>query len=92
MFRSLESDRPPTLPVIVDSEAVLAYPGETVLALLLRLNRLPLRYTRLSQSPRGPLCAMGVCMECLVRIDDQGLRPGCLLPVAAGMRITRDLA
>jgi predicted molibdopterin-dependent oxidoreductase YjgC len=30
---------------------------------------------------------MGVCFECLVTVDGVGNRQGCLVPVAAGMRI-----
>lgn len=91
MFRSLEDTAAADLAVQVDGEAVRAFAGETVLALLLRLGRLPLRRTAIENELRGPLCAMGVCQECLVEIDDLGLRPACLLPVRGGMRIRRNL-
>ena len=37
-------------------------------------------------SPRGAFCMMGVCQECLVRIDGM-LRQACLTPVEDGMRV-----
>jgi D-hydroxyproline dehydrogenase subunit gamma len=30
---------------------------------------------------------MGVCFECLVRIDGVGNRQGCLVPVQDGMKV-----
>jgi D-hydroxyproline dehydrogenase subunit gamma len=30
---------------------------------------------------------MGVCFECLVRIDGTGNRQGCLVPVQEGMKV-----
>jgi sarcosine oxidase subunit alpha len=30
---------------------------------------------------------MGVCFECLVRIDGVGNRQGCLVPVREGMKV-----
>lgn len=91
MFRSLDRAASPTVTVTVDGQPVLAHAGETVLALLLRLNQLPLRVTPRRGQPRGPYCAMGVCFDCLVEIDGSGLRPSCLLPVRPGMAIRRAL-
>lgn len=91
MFRSLDRAAEPAVPVTVDGAPALAHAGETVLALLLRLNKLPLRATPRRSQPRGPYCAMGVCYDCLVEIDDLGLRPSCLLPVRPGMAIRRRL-
>ncbi|HSH57902.1 MAG TPA: (2Fe-2S)-binding protein [Halomonas sp.] len=41
-------------------------------------------------SNRAPLCMMGVCHECLVTVDGEPNRQGCLVPVADGMRIERQ--
>lgn len=41
-------------------------------------------------SSRAPLCLMGVCHECLITIDGQPNRQGCLVPVAEGMHIERQ--
>lgn len=39
---------------------------------------------------RAPLCLMGVCQDCLVTIDGEPNRQGCLVPVVEGMSIERQ--
>jgi sarcosine oxidase subunit alpha len=36
---------------------------------------------------RGPLCGMGVCFECRVRIDARDHQRACMVPARAGMRV-----
>jgi D-hydroxyproline dehydrogenase subunit gamma len=43
-----------------------------------------------SGTQRAPLCGMGVCFECVVRIDGQPDRRACLSTVAAGMQIETE--
>ena len=38
-------------------------------------------------SPRGPLCAMGVCFECRVTIDGEPHRRACMIRCADGLEI-----
>jgi len=35
--------------------------------------------------PRAPLCGMGICFECRVRVDGVDHRRACLEPVRNGM-------
>ena len=60
--------------------------GETVAAALLCAGRLDLRRSPRTGSPRGAFCMMGVCQECLVRVDGV-LRQACLTPVEDGMQV-----
>ena len=60
--------------------------GETVAVALLCAGRLDMRRSPRTGSPRGAFCMMGVCQECLVRIDGV-LRQACLTPVENGMRV-----
>lgn len=60
--------------------------GETVAVALLCVGRLDLRRSPRTGSPRGAFCMMGVCQECLVRVDGV-LRQACLTPVEDGMRV-----
>ena len=60
--------------------------GETVAVALLCAGRLDVRRSPRTGSPRGAFCMMGVCQECLVRIDGV-LRQACLTPVEDGMRV-----
>jgi len=36
---------------------------------------------------RGPLCGMGVCFECRVRIDERDHQRACMVLARAGMRV-----
>ena len=60
--------------------------GETVAVALLCAGRLDVRRSPRAGSARGAFCMMGVCQECLVRIDGV-LRQACLMPVEDGMRV-----
>jgi len=70
----------------------MAHQNDTVASLLLRTVD-PDRYRQsvVSHRPRAPLCMMGVCFECLVEIDGQKNRQGCLVRVRKGMRIKRQI-
>lgn len=39
---------------------------------------------------RAPLCGMGVCFECRVRIDGVAQLRACMTPARAGMRVQTD--
>jgi sarcosine oxidase subunit alpha len=40
--------------------------------------------------PRGPLCGMGVCMECRVTINGQAHVRSCLTLCESGMEVRTD--
>jgi predicted molibdopterin-dependent oxidoreductase YjgC len=73
--------------VTVDGDAIEAREGEMVAAAMLAAGILQFRTTPVSGAPRGPLCMMGVCFECLVTINGIGSRKACLTPVRSGMKI-----
>ena len=92
MFHRLDNDNEPTrVRVYLDGREVEAIEGETVASVLLVHGETPYRRTALSQTPRAPFCMMGVCFECLVRIDGAYNRQGCMVPVKPGMRIERQM-
>lgn len=39
---------------------------------------------------RAPLCGMGVCFECRVRIDGVAHQRACMTPVRDGMQVQTD--
>ena len=39
---------------------------------------------------RGPLCGMGVCFECRVRIDELSHQRACMVTARDGMRVRTD--
>ena len=84
-------DLPRRIRVYLDGREVEAVEGDTVAAVLLVHGDRPYRRTALSDSPRAPFCMMGVCFECLVRIDGVYNRQGCMVAVEPGMRIERQM-
>jgi len=90
MFRKLHDPGPSAVTIHIDGRPVMAEAGETIAAVLMRQAEGWNRTTPVSQSPRAPYCMMGVCFECLVEVDGLGSVQGCLTPVRAGMRVTRQ--
>ena len=62
--------------------------GETIATALLCAGQLDLRRSPRAGGPRGIFCMMGVCQECLIRVDDV-VRQACLTPAEDGMRVER---
>jgi len=60
--------------------------GLSVAAALARAGVLAFRRST-SAEPRGPLCGMGVCQECRVRIDGRPERLACMTPLTDGMDV-----
>ena len=89
MFKRLHEDGP-TVDLSIDGEPVQARAGDTVAAALLLAGVSHLRTTPVSGAPRAPFCMMGVCFDCLVKIDGVGNQQACMVPVAQGMRVERQ--
>ncbi|WP_029002684.1 (2Fe-2S)-binding protein [Azorhizobium doebereinerae] len=87
MFRRLPEASGASVHLTVDGNPVLARAGDTVAAALLAAGIEHCRTTPVTGAPRAPYCLMGVCFDCLVVVDGQGNRQGCLVQVAEGMRV-----
>lgn len=59
--------------------------GESLAAALLAAGIAHFRETALSGSPRGPVCLMGACFDCLVEVEGVANRQACLVTVAPGL-------
>jgi aerobic-type carbon monoxide dehydrogenase small subunit (CoxS/CutS family) len=70
-----------------NGQEVLAHAGETVAAALLAAGQRTLRLTTRRGEPRGVFCGMGICFDCLVRVDGRPNVRACQTPVADGMRV-----
>ena len=81
-------DAEDTIRILVDGEPVRARVGQTVAAALLSAGERVLRRTRASGDARGVYCAMGVCYECVVKVDGV-IERACMREVRDGMRIER---
>ncbi|MGA2079687.1 MAG: (2Fe-2S)-binding protein [Holophaga sp.] len=75
----------PRCTLTVDGRPVQAEPGSNLAVALLQAGCAKFRES-CSGQPRAPLCAMGICYECLVTVDGRQAR-ACLEPVRAGMEV-----
>lgn len=73
----------------VDGQPVAAYPGETVAAALLAAGFRTFRSGTVG-GPRGPVCNMGICFECVVTVDGVTNVRACMTPVRPGMKVERS--
>ncbi|CAN0655628.1 MULTISPECIES: (2Fe-2S)-binding protein [Nitratireductor] len=89
MFKQLTDPGQSGFHVYVDGEAVIAHPGDTVAAVLLRTPPYVARHTPVRETPRAPFCLMGVCFDCLATVDDRTSVQTCLVEARPGMRIER---
>jgi predicted molibdopterin-dependent oxidoreductase YjgC len=86
--RTPEVARGALFTVEVNGRPVPAHEGESVLGVLWAAGIRCLRITPLKKEPRGFLCGMGTCFDCLVRVDERLNVRACLEPARPGMRIT----
>ncbi|MFF3000851.1 (2Fe-2S)-binding protein [Streptomyces sp. NPDC057950] len=74
----------PAFTVTLDGRAVPALPGQTVAAALWTAGITSWRTTRGSGRPRGVLCGIGVCFDCLVTVNGRPNQRACLAQVRPG--------
>jgi hypothetical protein len=73
--------------ITFDGEALRGTQGQTIAAVLMAAGRRTWRYTSRRGEPRGLFCGMGVCFDCLVRVDGRSNLRACQTPVAEAMRV-----
>lgn len=90
MFRKLHNASAQALTLTIDGVPVVAEPGESVAAVLVRQQNPVARNTPVAQSPRAPYCMMGVCFDCLAIVDGVASTQTCQVTVRDGMRVERQ--
>lgn len=71
--------------LVVDGHSIEVPVGTSVAAAVARVT---LRFRRsCGGEPRGPVCGMGVCFECRVRIDGAGPLRACMVEARDGMQV-----
>lgn len=73
----------------VNGRSVRVLAGTLVAAAIAQAGISRFRRSVLNQ-PRGPLCGMGICMECRVAIDGQPQIRSCLTVCANDMEVRTD--
>ena len=80
-----------TVTVYVDGKPIEVGVNESAAAAALLAGVGYTRTSPITDEKRAPYCMMGVCFECLMEIDGEPNSQGCLVIVAEGMRIDRQL-
>jgi len=75
----------------VDGRPIAAAIGDSVAAALLAAGITEFRTSAVSHSLRAPHCMIGNCFECLAEIDGLPDRQACLVTVADGMQVRRQI-
>ena len=88
-FRRLPDTLKDPVCIFFEGRTLTASSGDSVAAALLAAGQIEFRSTPVSGAARGPFCMMGTCFECLLEIDGQANRQGCLTEVREGMSIRR---
>jgi len=87
MFRSIEQIDSDTVTVRIDNREFQVPAGISVAAAVLLCGHKKVRTTPVSTSPRLPYCMMGICFDCLMRIDGVANQQACQVEVSDNMTI-----
>ncbi|WP_137124519.1 2Fe-2S iron-sulfur cluster-binding protein [Roseomonas sp. HF4] len=79
--------RPAPVTITVHGQPVAAHPGESLAAALIAASILRFGEGEDPARPRTAFCMMGVCQQCLLRVDGR-LVQACLTPVVAGQVVS----
>lgn len=69
-----------------NNQLISAHQGETIAVALLANGIKTLSYNAVDKTERGLFCAMGVCQQCLVKINGQNYE-ACRTYIIPGMKI-----
>jgi succinate dehydrogenase/fumarate reductase-like Fe-S protein len=86
MFREIENN-PATVSITIEGKPYEVPAGISVAAAVLLSGFRKVRNTPVTQSPRLPYCMMGVCFDCLMKIDNLPNQQACQILVRKGMNI-----
>lgn len=89
LFRSLDPSPPKLVEVTVDGQVLTLPEGLPLAAALLNAGIGTFHRSVRHDEPRGPLCLMGSCFQCVAVVDGVVNQRTCRLPVRAGMVIER---
>jgi len=93
VFSRIPDSAPDAVAVTFSFEGrpITAQAGDSVASALLLAGVGATRASPVSGAPRAAYCMMGSCFECLMVIDGAADRQACLVPVAEGMTVARQL-
>lgn len=68
----------------------ISVPAGTIVAAAVALAGVSAFHRSVSQQPRGPLCGMGICMECRVTINSRAHCRSCQIICEPGMEVSTE--
>jgi hypothetical protein len=74
--------------ITVNGKEVRVTQGTSVAAAMMMAGE-PSRFS-VRGEPRGPLCGMGICMECRATVNGAAHRRTCQMICAAGMEVVTE--
>ena len=78
--------RPAPVTITVAGVPIVAHPGESLATALIAAGHWRFGEGEDPTRPRTAFCMMGVCQQCLLRVDGR-LVQACLTPVMAGQEV-----
>lgn len=82
--------RGPAIAINLDGRSLTCFEGETIATVLLSHDILTFRRDNRGM-PRGPVCNMGVCYDCMVDVKQEDgqfvRRRACMTPVTNAMSV-----
>ena len=73
--------------ITVNGKTVRALRGEPLASALMAAGFVTMRHTLKTGAPRGMYCGMGICFECLVKLNGQGFVRACMAKVEPGLEV-----
>jgi aerobic-type carbon monoxide dehydrogenase small subunit (CoxS/CutS family) len=90
MSNDIQMSGAPRVEVRVNGRAV-SVPVGTVAAAAIAMAGVTAFRSSVRGQPRGPICGMGICMECRATVNGQPLRRTCLMVCEQGMEINTEV-
>jgi hypothetical protein len=92
MFARIADGGSKRVVVLIDGVPFEGRRGDNIATVLLLAGKVGCRKSFVSGEPRGPYCMMGICFECLVRVDGIDGLQACMIPIRPDMRIETSIA
>ena len=74
----------------VDGKAAKGTEGELLVVAMMNNQCSWFKRNPVDQTRRAPFCMMGLCHECVVKINGQSSMQACLTPLSEGMKVERS--
>lgn len=91
MFKTIEDHDADTIEILVEGKPRRVPKNISVAAAALLCGLGTVRETPVSGAGRLPYCMMGICFDCLMKINGEPNQRACQVTVAADMTVERQL-